>query len=612
MIRMLRVDLSQWKLLAWIFIPPSILTLVSSMIAGRLPDTLSFGSQMAVLFLSACVWISPRLLSRLLFTVLLLATGLGTTAWIVSGSVWQHSEKTTSLELLSAGIVDTVEQSGIRRWEIPEGAKEFELTFEARATDVTSRSSWIISQPTINVQQREENGTRFSRISNPTGGDPYIMRYFDLGKPVGGRRFKVLLEMRASEDVAESACRGIWLQVWHRGGGARCQSVALGPEWRTYSNTWQAPEEAKSQIIRVVLNDFDGVTYDVRNVKLFIACGAEWCRLAPLVPEAPYVRINGSAAEPAATASFLVGTTWREVKVSFPRSRLDDDASFVTAEVVAASGTDVQTRNVDLVADEVSLTPVRNNTRQSFFFPHPNLAGHSLGVMGLVLLPLGVSAVGKLTIASVTLLAVFLTGSRAAWLAVILGITALLWLTFRRRVWIFLVLALLAASALLMSEDNFGRLSILAFDNSDHGHRLQIWAAYARLFSENLLTGIGGSSSAFASGWKDLGITLLPEPPGHAHNVWLQFAAGYGSFGLAAIVWLTAGLTWLAQRRGGKRGLVIIAAVFIMNVFDFTLFYSGVYIPLLVGLNSLGAVAQERWPGRPPSRVSRETLRKAS
>jgi hypothetical protein len=41
---------------------------------------------------------------------------------------------------------------------------------------------------------------------------------------------------------------------------------------------------------------------------------------------------------------------------------------------------------------------------------------------------------------------------------------------------------------------------------------------------------------------------------------------------------------WLGWRSQRGIGLLLVSAAWLLNVFDYTLFYAGVFVPLLIGL----------------------------
>ena len=114
--------------------------------------------------------------------------------------------------------------------------------------------------------------------------------------------------------------------------------------------------------------------------------------------------------------------------------------------------------------------------------------------------------------------------------------------------------------------------------------RLEIWRVALQALLEHPWIGIGPD---FGSYWETAQPARRVKATTHAHNLWLAFAAAYGLPGLFAILWVTGGFLLLAWRWGRWRALALVVSILIMNLFDYTLFYSGVLFPLLLGLNAL-------------------------
>ena len=130
------------------------------------------------------------------------------------------------------------------------------------------------------------------------------MRSFDTGGAAGGATFKVTLQMRGSAPLPAAGCRGVSLYVWGAGGAHKCLPTELSRSWSTFALRWQVPATARDSVIRVVLNDFDGHSFDVRSVHLYELENGHFVELAPLVPTAPYLTASVGGRSPgAATAS---------------------------------------------------------------------------------------------------------------------------------------------------------------------------------------------------------------------------------------------------------------------------------------------------------------------
>jgi len=59
----------------------------------------------------------------------------------------------------------------------------------------------------------------------------------------------------------------------------------------------------------------------------------------------------------------------------------------------------------------------------------------------------------------------------------------------------------------------------------------------------------------------------------------------YGVFGLLAMGWLVGGMARLAWRHSGWHGLAIVVPFVAMQTFDVTLWYVGVLVALVIGVN---------------------------
>lgn len=142
--------------------------------------------------------------------------------------------------------------------------------------------------------------------------------------------------------------------------------------------------------------------------------------------------------------------------------------------------------------------------------------------------------------------ALLLTGSRGAWLlGVPAGVTVLLLLhpalrgRFLRRPWLFaaILVLLLIGGAFLLG----GRL----LNSTTVSQRLQIWQASLEMWRAFPWLGIGPGGFFW-----HYPAFLMPgaiDEPNllHPHNLWLEFATGWGLFGL---LWCIGFFYWLAQR----------------------------------------------------------------
>jgi O-antigen ligase len=199
-------------------------------------------------------------------------------------------------------------------------------------------------------------------------------------------------------------------------------------------------------------------------------------------------------------------------------------------------------------------------------------------VLGLVLL----SAVtlgwqGVLTILLTGSL-VLLTGSRTALYVFILGAVVLWSLRFIRQSNLRLMLFASLGLVLLLSAFVPARLSRMVTLTADGIGRPAIWQA-ALQESRDAPLGIG-----FEDGHLLVWNGAEQVTVDHAHNFWLEFLRRFGILGGVFSLLFSGALLWLGWRSRRGVGVLLVVAALLLNIFDYTLFYAGVFVPLLIGL----------------------------
>lgn len=138
--------------------------------------------------------------------------------------------------------------------------------------------------------------------------------------------------------------------------------------------------------------------------------------------------------------------------------------------------------------------------------------------------------------------------TRSAWLGFLLAAAILLG-TWRARWLAGLVAVALVTGALLPGVYHRRVLSIANPESPWNVERIHMWRAGLRMFRDHPWTGVGIQDlHPLYLQYKD---PDAKERVGHLHNVWVQVAATMGLVGLAALVWLLAGLARSAA--GGLR-----------------------------------------------------------
>lgn len=204
--------------------------------------------------------------------------------------------------------------------------------------------------------------------------------------------------------------------------------------------------------------------------------------------------------------------------------------------------------------------------RPSLWFGGPNAVGHALAALTALALALSGRLGPALLLGLVGLLAVLLSGSRTASVALVVGGSWVL-VTFvaprwRRPLVLLGALALLAGVSLF--GDALGRVGVWSWqDHNVQSRWVEMQAAWA---------------SMLAHPWRGAQLPLM------AHNFWLQQAGTLGVPGLLAALWLTAGVLWLALRSRSARALGVVITVLLLQLTDVSLTHVGVMMPLMLAL----------------------------
>jgi hypothetical protein len=580
---LLRTNSRDWL---YVWFPTGFLIATNELIRGRF---LSGGSAIAFAFLMYLVcksFCAPRKLIILGFflnlILVLIATqvqrGIEAESWWGLNPAKIYPSGMFGVSQLSGGGIPA-----FRSWLQPAGSAGIGLEFQARVTGLSQNWSWEPSQPGFGLQDRLESGHVLTRVVFPRGADPYLFIALDTGRHISGQVFRVSLEMRAKQPIPARGCRGIWLQEDGRAYAAKCLPVALSPSWKNFSLIWQAPPVKDSPTgLRVVLNDFDGLEFDVRRIKVERAVSGTsgWISLLR-----PWIGLRRSGQKVASGRVYLEnGSDWRSYRLI--------EAGLATNQVevqaIAWPGeSNIELRNVSLLGRDGAANPIVKSpsSRISLWFPSPNLLGHVVLVLGLSVMALTRRPSWAVLAFVLTLLALLPSGSRTAWLAFVIGGVWLLWLVVYQYNRIALI-TILALFVLVLIGGGLNRVSVIKFDASlEDGNlvsRPEIWSIGWQTLLERPF-GLG------ESGFKTRFHQRRPEVPNinHAHNFWLEMAVRYGWVGLFVAVVFSAALLFLSWRWGRFRGLVLVSSVLLMNVFDYTLFFPGVAYPLFLSLNAL-------------------------
>ncbi|WP_297853180.1 O-antigen ligase [Meiothermus sp.] len=216
---------------------------------------------------------------------------------------------------------------------------------------------------------------------------------------------------------------------------------------------------------------------------------------------------------------------------------------------------------------------------------NPNLYGVG-AVISVMLASLASSRILGLLALIFGLGIVALSDSRAAWLGLLGAIP--LWFSRLSSRWgyVFLILSgvFVALALYLWLPSRLDRLATVTDLNYvNNQSRLEIWAVAWQAFLDHPLTGIGiGKFQIYYL--KHLPIDALEPAATHAHNLFLHLLAEAGLLSLTGFLGLLGVIIRILWQKRQWAVLIVIGTALIMNLFDYTWFYAGVYYPLWVAI----------------------------
>jgi hypothetical protein len=504
------------------------------------------------------------------------------TSWEQSRHSWTDSTTTPQFNNMVRGIsvlensASTYYRAIGKSWHTSPGKKQIQLSFAARSlTDEPTWEWYRYNLDYILEPFMDNSGDDALHVTPPESANKshYITREVFTGQPLANRIFRATVSLRSEIPQSTQGCDGIVLQ--ENGGTYRgqCQAVNLNHEWQTFETIWQAPEGIETQNLRVVLLNLAS-PYDVKGLRLEEKINGIWQQITPLEPAGIVLRpqIANVRRQELPSFVFVPGTKWQTYTHTFDLTVPDHKLSFVFQ---LQGGAALELRNIRLqnAVTQQRLKPF-TFTRLPLWFTQANLAGHTIAMLGLALTVAFRSIGIKVLIVVLTLAAISFTGSRAAFLAALLGMCWLLLLSIKVKPRVFMTaLIVLVALAIFSWNTDLGLTRVLNLEDENSVKRVEIWKVAWQGFLENPWTGIGEDSDAFIKYWQS-----NPAAPtqiaNHAHNFWLHFAITYGISGLIASLWISIGLFHLAWRWGKTQGIGIVLAMFVMNFLDYSLFYS--------------------------------------
>jgi len=127
-------------------------------------------------------------------------------------------------------------------------------------------------------------------------------------------------------------------------------------------------------------------------------------------------------------------------------------------------------------------------------------------------------------------------------------------------------------------------LIFCAFDFTEKIPRTYIWLAGIKVFCDNSFQGILNVRDSLTYEIGQAHPSLAKFQIDHAHNAWLQMAIRFGAIGFILSFLLSFAVGYYAWFFGKSKGLAFVFPFFVMNFFDYSFNFIGVWFPLVLGL----------------------------
>lgn len=589
--------------LAWVIVwLPSILLSLVVHGRGALRLDAFLGPLILILVAPLLPALRPNQLTALWLGGLLLAGALVTERHVAASS-WHPAAQTGAVTIERyRSVLSPQEVVGgpaprwvERRWRGLARDSALTLALDLRHTDGLLGRAWFPSDPSFVLEPLQDRALS-TRVTPPSRGEPYLTRRVMTGAPLSGRTFRATVELRASETLAFTTadCLGVLLREVGGSGAAACFAQDVSASWRTRSFEWTVPTTAWSQTLRVELR-VPAAWYEVGATVIEEATPNGWVSLGPLEPTGVRVAFapQGSAPLEWIGPTLVPGQDRTRIHVPVPAEAVSAEGDLrvllrvepgTTMEVAATS-----LRGPDGDAGRRVALPQRGQ----LWFDHPNLAGHGVVATNLVVAALSRHPLGIVAAAGVGVLGASLTGSRAAFAAVVMASALLVFLAFVRRRPGLAVVAAVSIAAMTVLGATIGplasRLDLAGSGDGNQVGRTEIWAFAA---DELLADPWGLDPASFRKSWEASHPGDPRPPPSHAHDLWLQYGALHGFPGLLVALAFTIGLLLLARPRRRPAVFVGVLGLLVLQLADYTLFT----FPVSLSLMLLVAAAKDASP----------------
>lgn len=514
-------------------------------------------------------FLSKTLLLMLILSAFLSALGwyFGTRSFRVTDHFWE--------QVMQLSPYETLERQGSQSWLL-KTTENLSWNVEARLADGFTDWDWGRSDPSFSLSRKLDSEGVYTQVDAPASlpAKAHISQNYFLDDAIEGRTFKLLLETRFVTPTAQTQAF-----VLTSGGGRF--PLSASSDWSLLEEQWTVQGNQTTEL-RVILMDLQGAMLDLRLPKVFELVNGEWVDLSSALGVG--LRLRADNASLITYKGFTPSENWQTYVLEIPQASLNSNVPLVT-QVDIAEGLKIQLRNSNLVTQSQSPALKWRDVRQKLWFPNENLAGHSFTAIGLVFLSVVQAFPAALLGFIMLLVAVLLTGSRTALVVALLGGLVLLSLKAPKQYRRFLSVLALVILVLMAGVFTFPEalpVSLRALSTEQEVSRLLIWRT---AFTASLDYPFGLPERDFTSFFA----AQYPDLPSisHAHNFWLDFTAKYGIVGLLCSILLSFSMIYMVWKWAKWQGLIFILSMFMLQVFDFSLFYNIVFISLILGINQL-------------------------
>lgn len=524
---------------------------------------------------------------------------VSTLRWMTS---WDDVDRLRSLASLETSVTgkEQFELAAFRRWSLTAPSTGQQLRVDVDVIAVPPLVAWQSGPTPVAISASAEDGA----VLHFEARNQFAFRSASLAEPLAHRHFRASLHGRAA--VGGSASCG-YLYLGEHGARATNRSrVCLDETWTAHAVDWQAPADSHAGLLDVIVSGFDE-PIAVRDVIIVEHTDIGTTPIGDLVPTGITLRASWDQPFPWSR------TARQERFVTVVPGELGSFSLVLPLPDGLPSGTDVwSTMHVETGAAvrilgtswaAPGIRPASTGQRLTLGFDHPNLLAHAVAA-------LAVTAIGTLRWGRTLLLVmasaggvIALTGSRTAFVALLLSTLVLILArpSLRRSARVLAGIAVVAsvgltATVLLTQGSRVPTIipRVVALDERSLLERVDIWAHAVRLSRHEILT---GTSSSFATTWEERHPGRAPVL--HAHNGVLDMLVRYGLVGATgALAGLTA-IVLMAGISNRRRTAAAVACLVTLNAFDATYASLLTLLPLMALALSRDGARQPIQPDAP-------------